>query len=148
MDLPIKNSVRIKNLDIGKCIHARKLIQMVDIENEDPRIQFFVKHSKNCSDCQKTLKDIERTLVRFEFFIPKPKVNAELKNDFEIELKHVFKNTGMSLDAKLKIKKIKSFDIFQAIIRDVETVLNNKKIMILAVAIAGCGFGILNLLLK
>lgn len=148
MDIPIKNSAELQRVDFNSCIHTRKLIQMVDVDLDDQRIPFFKKHAKACQSCQKKLKDIERSLVRFEFFVPKPKASAELKNEYETELRVLLKNVGLSSEAKIQLKKIKFIQNIQDVVRDIELVLNNKKVMLMAIAVASLSFGILNLLLK
>jgi len=121
---------------------------MVDVDSGDQRIQFFKKHSKSCVPCQRKLRDIEKSLVRFEFFVPAPRASAELKNEFHNELPLLFKNIGLSPEAKSNQKRIAIFDELKIVVRDIETVLNNKKFIAMALVLAGASFGLLSLLLK
>ena len=98
--------------------------------------------------CQRKLRDIEKSLVRFEFFVPAPRASAELKNEFHNELPLLFKNIGLSPEAKSNQKRIAIFDELKIVVRDIETVLNNKKFIAMALVLAGASFGLLSLLLK
>jgi len=72
------------NVDLT-CIHARQLIALVDADKNDQRLNFFKKHSKECTVCQKKLKDLEKSLLRLEYHIPKPVASLEMKNEFQNE---------------------------------------------------------------
>lgn len=120
---------------------------MVDVEPTDQRILFFKKHSKSCLPCQRKLRDIERSLVRFEFFVPRPKASLELRNEYETELGQLLKNVGLSTEAKTLKKRMIFVEKIQAVVSDIEAVLNNKKFMAVALVVAGVSFGVLSLLL-
>ncbi len=145
MDISLKNRIELKNSGINNCIHARKIIQTLDANLNDPRIQFFKNHSKSCSVCQKKLKEVEKSLVRLDFFIPKPRANSELKNEYQVEIKNLFKNLGVVPNLN---KKMKYLDRIKYVVKDIESILNNKKIILKAFLVAGISYTLLNLLLK
>lgn len=148
MDVSLKNQTNILSRNSVTCIHTRKLLQMVDAENTDQRIVFFKKHAKTCNDCQKKLKEIEKSLVKFEFFIPKPKAIAEIKQEFDSELTQLLENLGYSKQSIEKQKRVEIVEKIKAVVRDIELVLNDKKIIATILIVTVSSVALLNLLLK
>ncbi len=139
MELRSKSTmISLPNANVDStCIHARQLIALVDADKNDQRLNFFKKHSKECSVCQKKLKDLEKSLLRLEYHIPKPVASLEMKNEFQNELSQLLSNVGLSPQAKLKAKKIKLFSTLQEMNRDMESVLHEKKYVFLSIIFLG-----------
>lgn len=139
MELRSKNPmISLPNTKIdSSCIHARQLIALVDADKNDQRLQFFKKHSKECHVCQKQLKELEKSLLRLEYHIPKPVASLEMKNEFQNELSQLLSNVGLSPQAKLKAKKIKLFSTLNDVNRDMELVLRQKKYVFFTIIILG-----------
>ncbi len=132
------NKFSIKETNFKEsCIHTRQLLSMIDVDRNDLRFSFFKRHTKSCGVCQQKLKEIEKSLLRLEFYIPKPQANLDLKNEFSSELTQLLDNLNLSARAQQNRAKIHLVQRITQVMTDIEAVFSDKKFIFTTAFIIG-----------
>lgn len=77
---------RKKESTNSNCVHAKKVYQVLDLENEDAEKIRIMKHVEACTVCSLELKKLEGAKEAMHVFVPKPAIEIEMQESIEREM--------------------------------------------------------------